>query len=160
MPREVLVFSAVASGFLVQGVGFCAIVIALRLWGVPLDLLALPLVLAGFIQLFLLALGFALLFAAVQVFIRDLASALPQLLMLWMFASPIFYARQSLPLRYQDWLAFNPFAYYAELFRALLLHSGSVGLGAQAIALSVSLGVLGLGLVVFRRLNPHFEDFL
>jgi len=160
LPRAVLVFAAVASGFLIQGVGFCAIVIALRLSGVPVDLLALPIALCGFIQLFILALGFAFLFSAVQVFVRDLAPALPQLLMLWMFASPIFYARSQLPDRYQGWLDFNPFTHYAEFFRATLLHSGSVAVSAQVISLALALVVLATGFVVFRRLGPHFEDFL
>jgi len=160
MPRQVLVFAAVASSFLVHGVGFCAIALALRAFGVPMDLLALPIALTGFMQLFLLALGIAFLCAAVQVFVRDLAPALPQLLMLWMFASPIFYARDSLPLRYQGWLDFNPFAYYPEYFRALLLHSGSFALRAEVTALLLAIVMLAIGLTVFRRLNPHFEDFL
>jgi len=160
LPRPVLVFAAAASSFLIHAVGFCAIVLALRLWGVPVDLLMLPLALAGFAQLFLLALGVAFLFAAVQVFVRDLAPALPQLIMLWMFASPVFYARSQLPERYQGWLDFNPFTYYPELFRALLLHDGSVGLAAQGVALVLALLVLALGFGVFRRLAPHFEDFL
>jgi len=160
MPREVLVFSAVASAFLIHGVGFCAIALALRLGGVPVDLLALPLALGEFAQLFVLALGVAFLFAALQVFVRDLAAALPQLLMLWMFASPVFYASESLPPAYRGWFALNPFAHYPEAFRTLLLHSGTLGLPAQALALAVAFGVLVLGLAVFRRLNPHFEDFL
>jgi lipopolysaccharide transport system permease protein len=160
LPRAVLVFAAVASSFLIQGVGFCAIVIALRLSGVPIDLLALPLALCGFVQLFILALGFAFLFAAVQVFVRDLAPALPQLLMLWMFASPIFYARSSLPERYQGWMDFNPFTHYVEFFRAILLHSGSMTLSAQVISLAAALGALAIGFAVFRRLGPHFEDFM
>lgn len=160
MPREVLVFSSVASSFLVHGTGFCAIVIALRIFGVPISLVALPLALGAFAQLFVLALGMAFLFASVQVFVRDLASALPQLLMLWMFASPIFYARASLPLPYQRWMDWNPVTHYTEFFRAILLGAGSV----QAVETLVSLIVAGaafiLGLAVFRRLKPHFEDFL
>jgi ABC-type polysaccharide/polyol phosphate export permease len=160
LPRAVLVFAAVASSFLIHAIGFCAIVIALRLSGAPIDLVAMPLALCGFVQLFILALGFAFLLAAVQVFVRDLAPALPQLLMLWMFASPVFYARTALPERYQGWMDFNPFTHYVEFFRAALLHFGSVTLSAQMISLLVALGVLAIGLAVFRRLGPHFEDFL
>jgi lipopolysaccharide transport system permease protein len=160
LPREVLVFAAAASSFLIQGLGFCAIAIALRVSGVPIDLLMLPVALLGFVQLFILVLGFAFLFASIQVFVRDLASALPQLLMLWMFASPIFYARASLPERYQGWLDWNPFTHYVEFFRAMLLHSGTVTLQGQAISLVIALGVFALGFAVFRRLGPHFEDFL
>jgi len=160
LPREVLVFAAVASSFLIHAVGFCAIVLALCLFGVPVDLLGLPLALCGFVQLFILALGFAFLFASLQVFVRDLAPALPQLLMLWMFASPVFYARESLPERYQGWLDFNPFTHYAELFRALLLHSGTVTVSGQLWSLLVAALLFALGYGVFRRLAPHFEDFL
>ena len=160
MPREVLVFASVSAGFIVQGIGFLAIIIALRLFGVPIDLFALPLAAAGYLQLFVLALGFAFLFAAIQVFVRDLSAALPQLLMLWMFASPVFYARESLPEAYRPLLGFNPFTHYPEFFRGALLHTPAPPLASDAIALLGALGVLVVGWVVFRRLNPHFEDFL
>jgi lipopolysaccharide transport system permease protein len=160
LPREVLVFAAVAASFSIHAVGFCAILIALKLFGAPLDVLMLPLALCGFVQLFVLALGVAFLLAAMQVFVRDLAPALPQLLMLCMFASPIFYARTQLPERYQGWLDVNPFTHYAELFRALLLHSGEVSIGSQAVSLLVAVLVFAFGYGVFRRLAPHFEDFL
>jgi len=160
MPREVLVFSSVASSFIVHGIGFCALVVALRIYGVPISLAALPLALVGFAQLFVLALGVAFLFAAVQVFVRDLASALPQLLMLWMFASPIYYARDSLPLPYRGWMDWNPIAHYTEFFRALLLGMGSVQAIESLISLIVACTAFVIGLAVFRRLKPHFEDFL
>jgi len=160
LPREVLVFATVMATFLVQAVGFCVITIALSLFGVSIDFLGLPLALATFAQLAVLALGFALLFAAVQVFVRDLAAALPQLLMLWMFASPVFYARASLPERYQGWLDWNPLTHYTETFRAALLDMGSISATGSLAALGVAIVALALGRLCFRRLEPHFEDFL
>jgi len=134
--------------------------VALWMFGVPIDLVSLPFALLTFAQLFLLGLGFAFLFAALQVFVRDLSPALPQLLMLWMFASPIFYARDSFPEQYRSWLQINPFAHYPESLRASMLHFGSIGWRADATALLVAVCVLVAGWAVFRRLNPHFEDFL
>jgi lipopolysaccharide transport system permease protein len=160
LPREVLVFAAVAASFLLHALGFCAIVLAMYAFGVPLDLLGLPLALCGFVQLFILALGIAFLFAAIQVFVRDLAPALPQLLMLWMFASPVFYAREQLPDRYQGWLDFNPFTHYAEFFRAALLHAGSISVTGQTVSLLIALAIALIGYTAFSRLAPHFEDFL
>ncbi|HET8940982.1 MAG TPA: ABC transporter permease [Rudaea sp.] len=160
MPREVLVIAAVAACFLLQGLGFIAIAISLRLFGVPVDLAMLPLALLGFVQLSILALGFGFFLAAVQVFIRDLSAALPQLLMLWMFASPIFYPRGILPPRFDHLLAFNPITHYVEFFRAVLLHSGTISWVTQGLSLLASLIVLAIGYATFRRLGPHFEDFL
>ena len=160
LPREILVFSAVAASFLIQGIGFLAIILALRAFGVPVDLFGLPQTAAMYAQLFALALGFAFLFAALQVFVRDLAAALPQLLMLWMFASPVFYARTSLPEKYRGALGFNPFTHYPEFFRGALLHTPAPLLASDAIALGGALLVLLIGWALFRRLDPHFEDFL
>jgi lipopolysaccharide transport system permease protein len=158
--REVLVFAAVAASFLIQGIGFLAIILALRVFGVPIHLSALPWVGATYVLLFVLALGYAFLFAAVQVFVRDLEAALPQLLMLWMFASPVFYARESLPERYWHFVDWNPFAHYTEAFRGALLGSPAQTIGGDLTAVAVALSVLVAGILVFRRLDPHFEDFL
>jgi lipopolysaccharide transport system permease protein len=160
LPREVLVLSAASSSFLLHGLGFCAICVAMRVWGVPIDLMALPLALLTFLQLFLFAFGLALMFAAVQVFVRDLSQVLVQLLPMWMFASPVFYPREFLPERFRPWMSFNPFAYYVETFRSLLLGTGEVHLRAQVASLLLAFVVVALGIAMFRRLSPHFEDFL
>jgi lipopolysaccharide transport system permease protein len=160
LPREVLVLAAASSSFLLHGVGFFAICIALRLTGVPIHLAALPLAFLTYVQFFLFTLGLALVFAAVQVFVRDLSHVLLQVLPMWMYASPVFYPREFLPERYRGWMSFNPLAYYIESFRALLLGTGEVALTSQLVALLLAVALLAIGIVLFRRLSPHFEDFL
>lgn len=160
LPREILVFSAVSATFLLQAIGFCAIATVLRLFGVPIHMLALPLALLVFAQLFLFALGVGLIFAAVQVFVRDLSTALPQILMMWMFCSPVLYSPQVLPKRVQSWLDWNPITHYTESFRAILLGYGNVTMAGTLASLALAIGLLAIGYRVFRRLNPHFEDFL
>jgi lipopolysaccharide transport system permease protein len=160
LPRELLVLSTVVASFLIQILGFCAICVALRLFGIPIHLVALPVALLGYAQLFVFALGCGLMLAALQVFVRDLAPALPQMLMLWMFASPVFYERSALPERYQGWLDWNPFTYYPEFFRSILLQSGAQTMVAHVVSFLVAMLVLAMGLAVFRRLEPFFEDFL
>ena len=159
LPREVLVFSSVASSFLLHAVGFCAILLVFWLHGTPLHALGLPLAVALFLQLFVLALGFALLFAAIQVFVRDLGQTLAQLMPLWMFAGPVLYPRDYLPERFRGWLDYNPFTFYPEALRETLLGYGSTGT-PWIVASLVALALLALGYGVFRRLSPHFEDFL
>jgi lipopolysaccharide transport system permease protein len=159
LPREVLVFSSVASSFLLHGVGFCAILLVFWLYGTPLHALGLPLAAALFLQLFVLALGFALLFAAIQVFVRDLGQTLTQLMPLWMFAGPVLYPRDYLPERFRGWLDYNPFTFYPEALREALLGYGSTGT-PWIVASVIALALLALGYGVFRRLSPHFEDFL
>lgn len=160
LPREVLVIASVASSFAVHLVGFFAILIALRLFRDGVSLAGFAPALLLFAPLFALALGFALICAAVQVFVRDLVQALGQLMMLLMFAAPIFYDRAQMPESVQPWLDLNPFTFYADAFRAVLLHHGELGVERIAIALVTAAIVLLVGHLLFRRLDPHFEDFL
>lgn len=159
-PRGVLVFAAGSASFLLHGVGFIVVVIVIELLGFPLRLTMLPLALLAFVLLFVLALGFGYLFAAVQVFVRDLSQVIGQLLPLMMFTAPVLYARDYLPERFQAWLSWNPFTFYPEYLRADLLGIGTVGIEAQLVACVLALAVLAIGYAVFRRLNPRFEDFL
>jgi homopolymeric O-antigen transport system permease protein len=159
LPREVLVIATVATSFAVHLTGYIAILVVLALAGKGIDLAGLMPAILLFVPLFALALGFGLIAASVQVFVRDLSQALPQIFMLLQFAAPIFYdATQTGGLA--RWLALNPFTFYADAFHALLLHHGEVGFTRLAIALAVAAIVLLVGHRVFRRLDPHFEDFL
>lgn len=160
LPREVLVVASVCASFAIHVTGFFAILLILRLLGQGVSLAGILPALLLYLPLFGLALGVAFACAAIQVFVRDLVQALGQLLPLMMFGAPIFYDRASLPDRMQRLVDLNPFTFYAETYRALLLHHGEFHPMQLAIAVVVALTILGGGYWLFRRLDPHFEDFL
>ncbi len=160
LPREVLVFASVGASFAIHLTGFIAIVLVLWAAGQGVRLSGLlPAVLLYF-PLAALALGVALICASVQVFVRDLVQALGQLLPLLMFGAPVYYDRAQLPERFRGLLDFNPFTFYAESFRALLLDHGTFVFRGLAVAMIVAALALLAGHWLFRRLDPHFEDFL
>jgi lipopolysaccharide transport system permease protein len=160
LPKEVLVLASVGTSFAIHIVGFVAVVFVLAAAGQGVRLQAVPAALLLYIPLAALSLGLALICASIQVFVRDLVQALGQLLPLLMFGAPVYYDRLQLPERFRSLLDFNPFTFYAESFRALLLGHGDIGLGRILAALLIAAAVLGLGHWLFRRLDPHFEDFL
>jgi lipopolysaccharide transport system permease protein len=160
LPREVLVIATTAVTFLLNLVGFVVILLVLAWLGKGIHLEGIVPAILLFVPLFALTLGFALIAASVQVFVRDLAQALPQILMLLQFAAPIFFDREQWPANLQRWLSLHPFTFYADAFRALLLHHGEVAPSSYFIAIAVAAIVLFVGHRVFRRLDPHFEDFL
>ncbi|MGN6518905.1 MAG: ABC transporter permease [Dokdonella sp.] len=160
LPREVLVVAVAGTSFVVHAMGFCAILLVMRLAGQPVNLWLLAPALALYLPLFALALGIAFACAAIQVFVRDLVQLLGQILPLLMFGAPIFYDRASLPAGVQGLLDLNPFTYYADAFRALLLGHGSLDWAHLGIMLVVAVAALAFGRWLFHRLDPHFEDFL
>lgn len=158
--RELLVISSVTSAFLLHLVGYLVVLLALRWLGTPIHFSGLPAALLTLLTLYFFALGVGMALAALQVFVRDLEQALPTLFMFWFFLTPILYAPEMLPERFSGWLQLNPMTWWmAEIRGPLLWGELLPGLALLGLALGALL-VLWLGWRLFRRLSPHFEDFL
>ncbi len=105
-----------------------------------------------------IAIGFLL--SAITVFFRDLAFALPNLITVALFASPIFYPIASMPRLAQVLSAFNPFYVLAEAYRSILLYNRLPDLISLA-CVAVVAALLGYAtLWFFRRVKGHFEAAL
>lgn len=160
LPRAALVLAPVMASFAIHGLGYVGLLIVMLVAGTGILPSGLVLMLPALAVLFLFALGLALLLSALQVFVRDIAPALPQLLMLWMFLSPVFYGRYVMPERVRPWFDVNPMTGIAEYLRHVLLGTPPpewTALACSAVAVTLTLCA---GLFAFRRLQRHFEDFL
>jgi lipopolysaccharide transport system permease protein len=105
------------------------------------------------------AIGAGVWIAAVNVKYRDVRFALPFVIQLWLFASPVFYSIDQLPARWQWVAAVNPVAAPIEAFRASLL-----GLPIDVRLLWMSGGatllLLAVAAVTFRRVERSFADIV
>lgn len=119
--------------------------------------LALPLLIA---LLALLALAFGILTAALNVKYRDVRVALPFLLQLWFFASPIIYPTSMVPPAWRWMLALNPMTGIVEGFRAALFGRKEFDTLALALSLVVTLVILAYALVTFKRMESTFADIV
>src|SRR5690606_31328119 len=124
----------------------------LAISGHGIEMVKIPLALLLYVPMFAYAFGICLTLAALQVFVRDLVQIIGQLLTLMMFAAPIFYDRTNLPERFQVLLDLNPFTFYVEGMRNLLLGYGEFPWHGLLIAVLVAGLTLALGLWLFRRL--------
>ncbi len=116
--------------------------------------LSIPLIVA--IQfLFMAGCGFFL--ASLNVFVRDVALVLPNLLTLALFASPIFYPLSAYPKFLQPLVVLNPFYLIAEGYRQPIMEGALLSYGRLAYLAAISIGVFGAGLWWFRRLKRFFD---
>lgn len=112
-------------------------------WGVLW--LPLAIVLQG-----ILIVGIGLIVAPLVVFFRDLERAVKLILRFLFYASPIIYGLADLPDGLELWGSFNPLAGIITLYRASFFPE-LLDLRAAAIAAVMSLVILGIGVLVFRR---------
>ena len=98
--------------------------------------------------------------SAANVFIRDLGLALPNLLTIAMFATPIVYPIESLPAMLQRVTQANPFYVLISAYRSVLLDQREPHLaGLLYVALLAAVMFVG-GLMIFRRLKGQFSSML
>lgn len=127
--------------------------------GEPLnpEILILPLVI--FLQLVLIS-GLGMFLAALNVFVRDTALALPSILTMMLFASPIFYPLEAYPDFIQPVFALNPFYVLSECYRAPIIAGRLPDPWMLGYLVAVSGILLLAGLWWFRRLKPFFDSRL
>jgi ABC-type polysaccharide/polyol phosphate export permease len=110
----------------------------------------------------LLALGVGLLLASLAVLARDVTRALPAVLQVWFWVTPIAWTGGQLPAGVRHLLDLNPAAYVVSGYRhALMPHSFPAPTPAQTgLFWLVAALVLASGIYVFQRLRPHFWEAL
>ena len=159
-PHELVVLASVAATFALQFVGYVAILVVLRIAGEPVHLRGLVVATPIWLVVLIAATGLTLLIAALQVFVRDVEHVLMPLLMMLMYLTPILYPLVMVPAGMRDFVSANPFTWVVGRLRDGLL-DGKIALQpADAVALTVALLLFVGGRWVFRRLSPHFEDFV
>lgn len=104
---------------------------------------------------FVAALGLGL--SALVVFYRDLGVALPNLLMVTMFATPILYQPEATPNFLQQLSQWNPFYILAQWVREPLVHHTFPSLWGLVWVIFLTLGIGTLTLKAFRRVKGYLH---
>ncbi len=162
-PRLVLPVSVLFSKMVIFGVQF-VIFLAVVLWfqlsgAVHMNAacMVLPLVL---LQSAVLALGCGLILASVTAKYRDLSVMISFFLQAWMYVTPVVYPASAVGEAYRFWYMLNPVTPFMEAFRYGFLGVGSFSWIHMAVSLVISLAVLGIGLLLFRRTERTFIDIV
>lgn len=157
-PRLLIPGSAVAAGLVDFAIAFVLFVGLFVYYGVGLtwNVILLP---ALVVLITLLALGVGLWMSALNVRYRDVRYAMPFLIQLWMFGSPVIYSSMLMPARWRWVLAINPMTGIIEGFRSALLGQPVMS-GALTYSVVVTFVVLVCAAFTFRRMERRFADVI
>ncbi|HEY7522035.1 MAG TPA: ABC transporter permease [Candidatus Limnocylindrales bacterium] len=114
----------------------------------------------------LFTLPVAIVLGAVNVFYRDLGNLMRHVLRLWFYLSPGLFALESLkgvesaPRWVVDILLANPFATLFTAYRALIYDGQAPEASSLIVLATVSLVLLTVSIILFKRLEPSFAKVL
>jgi lipopolysaccharide transport system permease protein len=156
-PRLMLPFAAVVSGLVDFSLAFAVLLGMMFLYGiVPTSaILWLPVFL---LLAFVTCLGVGLWFSAMNVLFRDVRHAVPFLVQVWMFATPIVYPSSLLAEPWRTVFGINPMVGVVEGFRWALLGAQTDVGSTIIVSASVAVGALISGAFFFRRMERTFAD--
>lgn len=106
------------------------------------------------------AIGFGMWFSALNVKYRDVQHAIPFLIQVWMFATPVIYPKSLVGDKYGWILMLNPMGGVIESFRPAVLGSGAIPWGSLGISTLVGSLVFVTGLYYFRSVERYFADVI
>ncbi len=165
-PRLVHPLASCLTGLADFAIAFVMLLGILMAYGLRPPLEAIALAPAMLLLAMLTALGTGLILSAANVIYRDVAQFLPFLIQLWMWCT-IVLPFSALPEEWGPlrWLyGLNPMAGVVEMFRWALCHphmaEPHAPWGLLAIGTPVVLAALGMGLLVFKRMERVFADVI
>lgn len=159
IPRELFVLSAMTAAFVLQFVGFVVILCVIGLAFGSVYIIGAPLVVLMLLSIYIGCAGLALALSAIQVYLRDVEHLLPTILMMWFFLTPILYSEKLIPEDIRDLIYLNPMTIIMGRIREGLISGALPGLADFAVLAGCCV-LATAGWWIFRRLSPHFEDFI
>ena len=158
-PRISVVLSPILASLVDFCLAFLLVAGAMVYYGFapPVHALLVPVfvVLAG-----LMALGLGLVLSALNVRYRDIRYAVPFVLQLWLWASPVAYPGSVIPARFKLLYTLNPMTGVIEGYRWALLGTGGVRPLHLAISIGTTLVLLLGGALYFSRAERAFADVI
>ena len=110
--------------------------------------------------LFAFSFGVGVLLSAVNVKYRDVKHAIPFLIQIWLFLTPVIYPTKAIPPNFRWLLALNPLSGIIEAFRATIAPSVPFNSGSLLLSIGATVLILIVGMMYFRRVEGYFTDIV
>ena len=161
-PRMIVPLSTVASGLVRMGIQFLlfvAVYVYYLILGVHIApniyILLLPLII---LMLAGLSLGFGIIISSMTTKYRDLTILFSFVVSLWMYATPIIYPLSNMSPKRQWIMALNPVTSLVETFKYGTMGVGTFSWMQLAYSFVFMIVLLGIGIVVFNKVQRSFMD--
>jgi len=158
-PRAILPISVVCAA-LINFLISCIIILIFVFFsgiGFSFNILWLPLI--ALIQS-MLSLGLLFMLSSINVYVKDVEYLVQFLMNLLFYATPIIYNVSMFPAKFRWILYLNPMAHLIDAYRAIFYYKTVPNLSSLGLVGVVSLVVLVIGYLIFKKLEKGFAEEL
>jgi lipopolysaccharide transport system permease protein len=158
-PRLIIPLAEVAAPLIDFFISFLALLVMMAWFGIAprWSVLALPLFL---LLAMMTALAVGLWLSALNARYRDVGHAVPFLIQIWLYASPVVYPVSLIPEQWRLLYSLNPMVGVIEGFRWTLLGREVPAFGVIAVGAAVVVALLLGGIIFFKRMEHTFADVI
>jgi len=158
-PRVTLPVASVLGGLLDFAIAFLILVGMMFYFktGFGWGLLLWPVLI---LELLLLALGIGMFLAALNVRYRDVKYAIPFVVQLWLFVTPIIWPMSIVPEKFRLLVQLNPLTGVMETFRSTLFPGREIQWQALLLSAALTVIMLAVGWIYFRKTERTFSDMI
>lgn len=110
--------------------------------------------------LFAFSFGVGVVLSATNVKYRDVKHAIPFMIQIWMFLTPVIYPSKAIPHQFRWFLALNPLSGIIEAFRATVAPSVPFDRSSLLLSIGATVLILIVGTTYFRRVEGDFTDIV
>jgi len=156
-PRLLVPMAAGVAGLLDLLIGMSLLLVLMAFYRLTpgVEILLLPFFSA---LMLVAALGVSFWLSSLNVEYRDVAHAVPFLVQIWFFVTPVVYPSTIIPARWRFLQALNPMTSVVSGFRSSLLHTALIGESGLIASTCVAVSLLVSGVFWFRRCEASFVD--
>lgn len=159
-PREVIPISTVISRFINMLITFAIMFVIIIISGVGINVRLLVFLPVIMLVEFVMTLGFALLLSAIDVYFRDVEYMTGVFLMAWVWLTPIMYTYNEQSGILQKIISYNIMTPIITSYQSVLYYHTVPDLHQLAISGVISVIVLLIGAIVFKKSEGHFAELL
>ena len=156
-PREVLVLSSILAKVVDFAFSSLILIAMLIFYQQPINFNLLWFIPIFIIQFFF-TYGLGLLFAAANLFYRDIQYLLNLILLIWMYLTPIMYNMEIFPSQYRWIFQINPMAVIVNAYREVILNGNPPNFFSLGLATLLALAVCLVGFKTFKKFEGQFAD--
>jgi len=156
-PREFFPISSVLSAIFDLVIAFVIFLVIMLYYHMPFTLNMFYVVPLVVIQT-IFTIGVCLFASALNVYYRDVKYALPLVVQIWLYATPIIYPMSSIPERFWRFYLLNPMTGIIEGYRDVLAKGVHPPLYYVGVAAAGAVILFVLGYFYFKRIEMSFAD--